>query len=103
MRKVEGKWSTTGDISQKGATEQVYSAGHKEVTRNKMLVPVGDSSYGHGKDTNEDVERNEGLSHFHQGVLETLYICLRADQLVKFSTDFQVDGWQDDPIDINQK
>lgn len=105
MRKVEGKWSTTGDISQKGATGQFYSAGHKEVTRNKMLVPIGDSSYGHGKETNGDdpVERNEGLSHFHQGVLETLYICLRADQKVAFSTNFDVEGWVDDPIDINQK
>lgn len=94
----DGTWSSSSNSSETG-----YHVGHKEVTRNKMLVPVGDSSYGHGKDTNEDVERNEGLSHFHQGVLETLYICLRADQLVKFSTDFQVDGWQDDPIDINQK
>ena len=70
-----------------------------------MLVPVGDGSLGHGNETDADAdaERNEGLSHFHQGVLETLYICLRADQLVKFSTDFQVDGWKDDPIDINQK
>lgn len=96
----DGTWSSS---STQGATG--YHVGHKEVTRNNMLVPVGDSSYGHGKETDgdADVERNEGLSHFHQGVLETLYICLRADQKVAFSTNFTVDGWQDDPIDINQK
>lgn len=108
-RKVGENWSTTGDINQKDTEGQVYSVGHKEVTRNKMLVPISDSSYGHDKtDSDEDAERNEGLSHFHQGVLETLYICLRADQLVKFSTEFNVDNWNvgdwvDDPIDINQK
>ena len=93
-------WSSSSTQGAKG-----YHVGHKEVTRNKMLVPVGDGSLGHGNETDADAdaERNEGLSHFHQGVLETLYICLRADQLVKFSTDFQVDGWKDDPIDINQK
>ena len=110
-RKVEGEWSTTGDINQKGTTGQVYSAGHKVVERTKMLVPVGDGSYGHGNETEKDPEnRNEGLSHFHQGTLETLYICLRADQLIEFSTNFDVNGWAtglegwvDDPIDINQK
>ena len=108
-RKVEGKWSTTDDINKKGTTGQVYSAGHKVVTRTNMLVPVGDGSLGHGNETDADadVERNEGLSHFHQGTLETLYICLRADQLVKFDTTFDVNGWyvdkwQDDPIDIKQ-
>lgn len=107
-RKVEGEWSTTDDINQKGTTGQVYSAGHKVVKRTNMLVPVSDSSYGHGNETEKDPDnRNEGLSHFHQGTLETLYICLRADQLVKFDTTFDVNGWYvdkwvDDPIDINQ-
>ena len=98
-------WSSSSTVGETG-----YHVGHKEVIRNNMLVPINDSSYGHGKekDGNADVERNEGLSHFHQGVLETLYICLRADQKVAFSTDFNVnewyvDPWQDDPIDINQK
>ncbi len=98
-------WSSSSTVGETG-----YHVGHKEVIRNNMLVPINDSSYGHGKekDGNADVERNEGLSHFHQGVLETLYICLRADQKVAFSTDFKVnewyvDPWQDDPIDINQK
>ena len=73
-----------------------------------MLVPIGDSNYGHGNETEADPDnRNEGLSHFHQGTLETLYICLRADQKVAFSTEFKVnewyvDNWVDDPIDINQ-
>ena len=96
-------WSTTSEPGQQG-----YHVGHKVVERTKMLVPVGDGSLGHGNDTDADAERNEGLSHFHQGTLETLYICLRADQLVKFDTTFDVNGWyvdkwQDDPIDINQK
>lgn len=96
-RKLEdGKWSSSST-----STDLGYHVGHKVVERTKMLVPINDTT--HGTDTDNDADRNEGLSHFHQGVLETLYICLRADQLVKFSTDFQVDGWQDDPIDINQK
>lgn len=103
---TDGSWSTTDQSGQTG-----YSAGHKVVTRTKMLVPVGDSNYGHVNDTDQDPEnRNEGLSHFHQGYLETLYICLRADQLIEFSTNFDVNGWAtglegwvDDPIDINQK
>ena len=104
MRKLsDGSWSTTEQSGQTG-----YSAGHKVVERTKMLVPVGDSNYGHGNDSEDDpAGRNEGLSHFHQGTLETLYICLRADQKVAFSTDFKVDAWNvdnwvDDPIDINQ-
>lgn len=104
-RKLDnGSWSTTDVSGQEG-----YSAGHKVVKRNQMLVPVGDSNYGHGNETEADPDnRNEGLSHFHQGTLETLYICLRADQKVAFSTDFKVDAWNvdnwvDDPIDINQK
>lgn len=103
-RKLDnGFWSTTDVSGQEG-----YSAGHKVVERTKMLVPVGDSNYGHGNDSEDDpAGRNEGLSHFHQGTLETLYICLRADQKVAFSTDFKVDAWNvdnwvDDPIDINQ-
>lgn len=103
-RKLDnGSWSTTDVSGQEG-----YSAGHKVVKRNQMLVPVGDSNYGHGNETEADPDnRNEGLSHFHQGTLETLYICLRADQKVAFSTDFKVDAWNvdnwvDDPIDINQ-
>ena len=104
MRKLsDGSWSTTEQSGQTG-----YSAGHKVVERTKMLVPVGDSNYGHGNDSEDDpAGRNEGLSHFHQGTLETLYICLRADQKVAFSTDFKVDAWNvdnwvDDPIDTNQ-
>lgn len=104
MRKLsDGSWSTTDQSGQTG-----YSAGHKVVTREKMLVPIGDSNYGHGNETEADPDnRNEGLSHFHQGTLETLYICLRADQKVAFSTEFKVnewyvDNWVDDPIDINQ-
>lgn len=105
-RKIGSDWSTTNE--QSTGEGVVYSAGHKVVERNKMLVPVGDSNYGHGNETEADPEnRNEGLSHFHQGTLETLYICLRADQKVAFSTEFnvngwQVDNWEDDPIDINQ-
>ena len=108
-RKVDGKWSTTNDESKRNTADEVYSAGHKEVIRSQMLVPFTDNSYGHSNtDSDKDPDdRNEGLSIFHQGVLETLYICLRADQIVEFSTKFNVDGWQvdpweDDPIDINQ-
>lgn len=108
-RKVDGKWSTTNDESKRNTADEVYSAGHKEVIRSQMLVPFTDNNYGHNKtDSDKDpVDRNEGLSIFHQGVLETLYICLRADQIVEFSTSFDVNGWNgglegwvDDPIDV---
>lgn len=90
-RKVNGSWSTTNDVSQKDVEGQVYSAGHKVVKREKMAIPIKDAS--HPVDDNN----NEGLSHFHQGFIETLYICLRADQKVTFST-FTVADWVDDPI-----
>lgn len=105
-RKVGENWSTTDDTNASGEGG-VPSAGHKVVKRTGMAVPVGDNStYGHGNaDTDEKVDRNEGLSYFHQGVNEILYICLRADQKVEFSTEFKVDEWNvdnwvDDPIDI---
>lgn len=69
--------------------------GHKVVKREKMAIPIKDAS--HPVDDNN----NEGLSHFHQGFIETLYICLRADQKVSFST-FEVNGWVDDPINVQQ-
>lgn len=91
-------WSSSSNPNDQG-----YHVGHKVVERTKMLVPINDSSNGHDKtDSDEDADRNEGLSHFHQGFLETLYICLRADQLVKFDTTFDVNGWVDDPIDVKQ-
>ena len=91
-------WSSSSNSSDQG-----YHVGHKVVERHKMLVPINDSSNGHDNiDSDVDADRNEGLSHFHQGYLETLYICLRADQLVTFSTDFEVDNWENDPIDIKQ-
>lgn len=99
-RKVGENWSTTDDTNASG---EVYSAGHKVVKRTGMAVPIGDSSLGHGNnDTDDNADRNEGLSHFHQGYNEILYICLRADQKVAFSTEFRVDGWQEDPIDTSK-
>lgn len=93
-----GDWSSSSTEGDSG-----YSAGHKVVKRTGMVVPVNDSSYGHGKtDSDEAEERNEGLSNFHQGVNEILYICLRADQKVEFSTTFNVDGWKEDPIDTSK-
>ena len=93
-----GDWSSSSTKGDSG-----YSAGHKVVTRTGMVVPVGDDSYGHGKtDSDEAAERNEGLSHFHQGVNEILYICLRADQKVAFSTSFTVADWVEDPIDASK-
>ena len=71
-------------------------AGHKVVKREKMAIPVNDSNHP------ADSDNNEGLSHFHQGYIETLYICLRADQKVTFSTNFDVDDWVKDPIDGKQ-
>lgn len=94
-RKVGSDWSTTNEESKKGEAGQVYSAGHKVVKRTKMLVPINDG-------THPDDSNNEGLSHFHQGFIETLYICLRADQKVTFSSNFTVDGWVEDPIDGKQ-
>lgn len=94
-RKVNNQWSTTNEESKKNEEGQVYSAGHKVVTRTKMLVPINDG-------THPDDSNNEGLSHFHQGYIETLYICLRADQKVTFSTNFDVDDWVKDPIDGKQ-
>lgn len=94
-RKVGSDWSTTNEESKKGEAGQVYSAGHKVVKRTKMLVPINDG-------THPDDSNNEGLSHFHQGFIETLYICLRADQKVTFSTNFDVDDWVKDPIDGKQ-
>ena len=91
-RKVNGSWSTTNDLSQKDVEGQVYSAGHKVVKREKMAIPIKDAS--HPVDDNN----NEGLSHFHQGFIETLYICIRADQKVTFST-FNVADWVEDPIE----
>lgn len=90
-RKVDDGWSTTSNSGESG-----YSAGHKEVKRAKMLVPLNDTIHSNNDDN------NEGLSHFHQGYIETLYICLRADQKVTFSADFAVDGWVDDPINVLQ-
>lgn len=93
-----GGWSSSSTEGETG-----YSAGHKVVKRTGMAVPIGDSSLGHGtNDTDDNADRNEGLSHFHQGYTEILYICLRADQLVKFDTTFNVDGWQEDPIDTSK-
>lgn len=84
-KKSDGNWTTT-------ETED----GHKIVKRTKMAIPVDDGTHP------EDTKNNEGLSHFHQGYIETLYICLRADQKVTFSADFAVDGWVDDPINVQQ-
>lgn len=89
-RKVGENWSTTNNSSASG--EDVYSAGHKEVKRIGVAIPVNDGTHP------DNSSNNEGLSHFHQGVIETLYICLRADQLVTFSTNFTVADWVDDPI-----
>ena len=87
-RKLDNNsWSSSSTSGDDG-----YSAGHKVVKREKMLVPVNDSNHP------ADGDNNEGLSHFHQGYIETLYICLRADQKVSFSTNFIVDGWVEDPI-----
>lgn len=94
-RKVGENWSTTDDTNASGEGV-VYSAGHKVVKRTGMAVPVGDSTHP------DNDNNNEGLSHFHQGFNEILYICLRADQLVKFDTTFNVDGWQEDPIDTSK-
>ena len=91
-------WSETSE-----STGANYSAGHQVVERTKMLVPINDSTYGHVNEAEVDANHNEGLSQFHQGFLETLYICLRADQKLTFSTNFGVDGWVNDPVDINQK
>lgn len=95
-RKVGSDWSTTNEESKKGEAGQVYSAGHKVVKRTKMLVPINDGTHP------DNGNNNEGLSHFHQGYIETLYICLRADQKVTFSSNFTVDGWVEDPIDGKQ-
>ena len=89
-RKVGENWSTTNNSSASG--EDVYSAGHKEVKRIGVAIPGNDGTHP------DNSSNNEGLSHFHQGVIETLYICLRADQLVTFSTNFTVADWVDDPI-----
>ena len=88
-RKVGDKWSTTSNSSASG--DDVYSAGHKEVKRIGVAIPVNDDTHA------DNDNNNEGLSHFHQGFIETLYICLRADQKVTFST-FNVADWVDDPI-----
>lgn len=77
-------------------TSAETEAGHKIVKREKMAIPINDTN--HPVDDNN----NEGLSHFHQGYIETLYICLRADQKVTFSADFTVDGWVEDPINVQQ-
>lgn len=90
-RKVGEGWSTTSNSEESG-----YSAGHKDVKRTKMLIPLNDNNHPNNDDN------NEGLSHFHQGYIETLYICLRADQKVTFSADFTVDGWVEDPINVQQ-
>lgn len=95
-RKVGSAWSTTSEDSKMTEADQVYSAGHKVVKRTKMLVPISDSNHPNNS------SNNEGLSHFHQGYIETLYICLRADQKVAFSTNFDVNGWVEDPIDVKQ-
>lgn len=92
-RKVGENWSTTDNSSATGS--EIYSAGHKVVKRTGMVVPVTDGSH-------PTSGNNEGLSHFHQGYNEILYICLRADQLVKFDTTFSVDNWVDDPIDASK-
>lgn len=84
-KKADDTWTTS-------ETE----AGHKVVKREKMAIPINDTNHP----VNDN--NNEGLSHFHQGYIETLYICLRADQKVTFSTDFKVDDWVDDPINVNQ-
>lgn len=78
-------------------TSAETEAGHKIVKREKMAIPINDTN--HPVDDNN----NEGLSHFHQGYIETLYICLRADQKVTFSANFTVDDWVDDPIDGKQQ
>lgn len=86
----ENSWSSSSTSGDAG-----YSAGHKVVKREKMLVPLNDGTHP------DNDNNNEGLSHFHQGFIETLYICLRADQKVTFST-FTVDGWEEDPVNGNQ-
>lgn len=87
----ENSWSSSSTSGDDG-----YSAGHKVVKREKMLVPLNDDTHP------DNGNNNEGLSHFHQGYIETLYICLRADQKVTFSSNFTVDGWVKDPIDGKQ-
>lgn len=91
-RKLDNNsWSSSSTSGDDG-----YSAGHKVVKREKMLVPLNDGTHP------DNGNNNEGLSHFHQGYIETLYICLRADQKVTFSSNFTVDGWVEDPIDGKQ-
>ena len=84
-KKSDGSWTSA-------ETED----GHKIVKRTKMAIPVTDTNHPNNDDN------NEGLSHFHQGYIETLYICLRADQKVTFSANFTVNGWVDDPINVQQ-
>ncbi|MDO5130071.1 MAG: hypothetical protein Q4D64_09155 [Prevotellaceae bacterium] len=93
---IDIEYTVSRKKSDNSWTTSESEAGHKEVKRTKMAIPIKDGTHP------DDSSNNEGLSHFHQGFIETLYICLRADQLVTFSTNFEVDKWVDDPIDINQ-
>lgn len=86
-----GTWSYSSNEGDEG-----YHGGHKVVTRTGMAVPVNDGTHS------DSSNNNEGLSHFHQGVNEILYICLRADQKVTFSTEFNVNSWVEDPIDASK-
>lgn len=88
---TDGTWSSSTNVGEVG-----YHDGHKVVTRTGMAVPVNDGTHP------DSSNNNEGLSHFHQGYNEILYICLRADQKVVFNTEFDVKGWVDDPIDASK-
>ena len=88
---TDGNWSSSSNEGEGG-----YHGGHKVVTRTGMAVPVNDGTHS------DSSNNNEGLSHFHQGVNEILYICLRADQKVTFSTEFNVNSWVEDPIDASK-
>lgn len=88
---TDGNWSSSSNEGDGG-----YHGGHKVVARTGMAVPVNDGTHS------DSSNNNEGLSHFHQGVNEILYICLRADQKVTFSTEFNVNSWVEDPIDASK-
>lgn len=89
---IDIEYTVSRKKSDNNWTSSENEAGHKIVKREKMAIPVNDDNHP------ADSDNNEGLSHFHQGYIETLYICLRADQKVSFSTNFIVDGWVEDPI-----
>lgn len=88
---IDIEYTVSRKKSDNNWTSSESEAGHKIVKRKKMAIPVNDGTHP------DNDNNNEGLSHFHQGVIETLYICLRADQKVTFST-FNVADWVEDPI-----